>query len=95
MAGPLGNASNPARDMSYSPLLFRLQSQNLPLPFPRRCEQVDFFSAHSIDGVTLPQPMIDDSIELHRAEACRVHAVSVSRMFRPDLANENLSLWVV
>jgi hypothetical protein len=39
--------------------------------------------------------MIDHGIDLHRAEDYQVHAVSVSRIFRPELANGNLNFPVV
>ena len=49
----------------------------------------------SSDVDTLPQPMIDDGIDLHSAEACRLQAVSVSRIFQPDPANGNLHFSVI
>jgi hypothetical protein len=47
------------------------------------------------DGVTLPLPVIDHGIDLHRAKQYRAHILWVSRMFRPGLANEDLNLRVV
>jgi hypothetical protein len=46
---------------------------------------------YSSDGVTLLQSMIDHGIDLHHPQACRIHAISVSMIFRPDPADGNLN----
>jgi len=55
---------------------------------------LDCFSPSVLKSFTL-HPMMGNGINLHRAKARRVHTVSVSWMFRPNLPDGNFKFPVI
>jgi hypothetical protein len=76
---PLGHACSPTSD-EFAFTAFRLPSRNPPLPSLAAPNALMFL--HTFESWRpLPQPMVDDGIDLYRAKACRVQAVSGPTMF--------------